>query len=52
MPTAVSVYPESNKKFYYKEVNAQITLTRNESGYVSSLILHQHGRDQTAVRVE
>jgi hypothetical protein len=48
----LTVYPESTNKFYYKEVNAQITFVRDESGNVSSLILHQHGRDQVAVRVE
>ena len=30
----------------------QITFTRDESGNVSALVLHQHGRDQTAARVE
>jgi hypothetical protein len=45
--------PESRKsQFYYKEVDAQITFTRDESGNMSALVLHQHGRDQTADRLE
>lgn len=37
------VYPESETKFYYKIVDAQISFIEDESGEVVSLILHQNG---------
>jgi hypothetical protein len=48
----VPVYPESGSKFYYKVVDAQISFVRDEAGAVSELILHQHGREQLAARIE
>ena len=48
---AFPVYPESETKFFYKVVEAQITFVKDESGAVASLILHQGGRDQTAKRI-
>ncbi len=45
------VYPASQTKFFYKVVDAQITLVRNEQGEVTALILHQNGRNQRAGRI-
>jgi len=45
------VFPESDTKFFYKVVEAQLTFVKDTSGKVTSLILHQGGRDQTATRM-
>jgi len=37
------VYPESETKFYYTVVEAQITFEVDESGEVTGLVLHQNG---------
>lgn len=42
------VFPESEKDFFLKAVDAQITFEKNDQGVVTSLILHQNGRDQRA----
>jgi len=47
----LALFPESEVKFFIKVVDAQITFSRNASGKVSSLTLHQSGRDQTAKRI-
>lgn len=44
--------PESESKFFFEIVDAQITFLRNEAGTVVALVLHQGGRDQEAKRVE
>jgi hypothetical protein len=41
-------YPESETRFFYKVVDAQLTFQKDGNGKVTSLILHQGGRDQTA----
>ncbi len=46
------VFAESETKFFYKVVDAQITFVRNEEAVVTALILHQGGRDQTARRIQ
>ena len=46
------VFPESETKFFYKVVDAQLTFAKDDSGKVTSLILHQGGMDQTAKRKE
>jgi CubicO group peptidase (beta-lactamase class C family) len=45
-------YPESDKDFFLKVVEAQITFTRGADGKVDALILHQGGADQRAARVD
>ncbi len=42
------VFPESEKDFFLKEVDAQITFIRDDTGRVSALTLHQNGRDMPA----
>lgn len=44
------VFAKSEDKFFYKVVEAQLTFKKDESGKVTSLILHQGGMDQTAMR--
>ena len=45
------VYPESERKFFYKVSNAQITFVVDESGEVTGLMLHQDSRDQEAKKM-
>lgn len=44
------VYPESETKFFYKVVDAQLTFVADKSGKVKYLVLHQNGADQMATR--
>jgi CubicO group peptidase (beta-lactamase class C family) len=44
----LGIYPESETKFSYRAVNAQITFARNKEGKVDKLTLHQHGLDLPA----
>jgi CubicO group peptidase (beta-lactamase class C family) len=44
------VFAESQTKFFYKVVDAQITFHSDKSGEVKKLILHQLGRDMEAIR--
>ena len=44
------VYPESETKFFYKVVDAQLTFVPSEKGKASMLILHQNGANQVATR--
>ncbi|MBN2092442.1 serine hydrolase [candidate division KSB1 bacterium] len=46
------IYPESEIKFYIKEVDAYITFIRNENKTIESLILHQGGRDISAKKIK
>jgi hypothetical protein len=44
------IYPESDSKFYYRVVDAQITFECDAEGKVQRLILHQNGKDMPAAR--
>jgi CubicO group peptidase (beta-lactamase class C family) len=46
------VFAESETKFFYKVIEAQITFNLDGAGKVTSLILHQSGADQTAKKIE
>ena len=46
------VYAESESKFFFEIVDAQITFIKNPAGETVSLVLHQGGRDQEAKRIE
>lgn len=46
------VFPESDVKFFYKVVDAQITFHTDDDGNVSALTLHQNGRDQKAQKID
>ena len=49
---AAQIYPESETRFFYKVVKAQIDFVADSSGNISSLVLHQNGADHTAPRVK
>lgn len=44
------LYPESEREFFYKVTEAQITFECNEAGEVERLVLHQNGKDIKATR--
>ena len=48
---AVRLWPESRIDFFVKEADAQVSFTRNESGTVTALVLHQFGRDRAAKKI-
>ena len=45
------IFPESQRDFFLKVVDAQITFETDASGRATSLTLHQNGRDQPAKRI-
>jgi CubicO group peptidase (beta-lactamase class C family) len=45
---AFELHPESDVRFFLTVVDAQVTFTRDASGAVDGLILHQGGRDSPA----
>ena len=47
---AVRLWPESATDFFVKEVDAQVTFTRDPSGAVAGLVLHQFGRHRRAIK--
>ena len=47
----VHLLPESGNDFFVNEVDAQITFTREASGVVTGLVLHQYGRDRPGTKV-
>ncbi len=46
------VYPESEVKFFYEVVDAQLTFVEDRDGRIVSLILHQGGADREARRID
>jgi len=46
------VFAETEKDFFLKVVDAQLTFETDPQGKVTDLVLHQGGRDQTAKRSE
>ncbi len=48
----VHLWPESRKDFFVNEVEAQVTFTRDASGTVKGLVLHQYGRGRPARKVQ
>ena len=49
---SVEIFPEGDKDYFYKVVDAQITFITDSSGHATELILHQNGLDQHAKRIE
>jgi CubicO group peptidase (beta-lactamase class C family) len=45
------IFPESETKFFYKTIDAQISFIKDTSGNVTTLIFHYKGRDKTAKRL-
>jgi CubicO group peptidase (beta-lactamase class C family) len=48
----VPIYPESDRKFFLKVVNAELEFFSDDKGQVSYLILHQNGHDIKGKRRE
>jgi hypothetical protein len=48
----LAMYAESEQSFFAKDVDAQITFETDATGRATRLILHQHGRDIPAPRLE
>ncbi|HKB89103.1 MAG TPA: serine hydrolase [Opitutaceae bacterium] len=47
---ALPIFPESEKKFFLKVVDAQVEFVADEQGHVTHLFLYQGGRTQKASR--
>jgi hypothetical protein len=47
----VRLWAESERDFFLKEIDAQVTFTRDASGAVTGLVVHQFGRDRSARRI-
>jgi serine-type D-Ala-D-Ala carboxypeptidase/endopeptidase len=48
----VEIFAESDKKFFWKVVNAQLTFETDTQNKVTAAVLHQNGVDQRAPRIE
>jgi serine-type D-Ala-D-Ala carboxypeptidase/endopeptidase len=48
---AIEIFPESEKQFFYKVVDAQITFESDGKGLATALTLHQNSRDMRAARI-
>jgi len=46
------IFPESEREFFFKVVDAQITFETDGSGRATSLTLHQNGADMPAKRIQ
>lgn len=49
---SLPIYPKSKTEFFYKAVEAQITFVENSTGQVTSLVLHQGGRNLPAKKIK
>ena len=47
----VRLWPESSSNFFVRATDAQLTFTRDASGAVTGLVLHQYGRDRSARKI-
>jgi serine-type D-Ala-D-Ala carboxypeptidase/endopeptidase len=47
---AYEVFPESDTRFFYRVMNAQITFQLAPDGTATALVLHQNGGDRRAIR--
>ncbi|MFH7028714.1 MAG: DUF3471 domain-containing protein [Heteroscytonema crispum UTEX LB 1556] len=48
----LEIYPESETKYFYNVIDAQITFVKNEQGEVTQLILHQNRQDIPAKKIK
>ena len=48
----LELFAESEKDFFLKVTNAQVTFVKDDKGAVTHLILHQNGVDQRATKVK
>ena len=49
---AAEIFPSSEREFFYKAVDAQLTFTAGADGRVTALVLRQNGAEQQARRVD
>ena len=47
----VRLWAETDRDFFLKEIDAQLTFTRDASGAVTGLVVHQFGRDRAAGKI-
>jgi Domain of unknown function (DUF3471) len=45
-----AIFPESETKFFYKAVDAQVEFFQSDQGQVTHLVLHQGGQDINGVK--
>jgi D-alanyl-D-alanine-carboxypeptidase/D-alanyl-D-alanine-endopeptidase len=48
----IQIYPESDRKFFLKLVDAQLTFDTDAQGKATQVTLHQNGRDMPAKRID
>ena len=48
----IEIFASSERQFFYKAVNAQLTFEINDEGRVLAVVLHQNGVDQRARRID
>jgi hypothetical protein len=48
----IEIFASSERQFFYKAVNAQLTFETNDEGRVLAVVLHQNGVDQRARRID
>jgi cyanophycinase len=46
------IFPEGERNYFLKVVDAQITFETDSQGRATGLVLHQNGRDMPAMRIE
>src|SRR5450631_663462 len=46
-----ALYSKSDREFFYKVVEAQISFQTDDQGQTTGLVLHQNGLDQPAIRI-
>ena len=47
----LEIFPETETKFFYKAVDAQLDFRKDDKGQVTHLVLHQNQVDQTAKKI-
>jgi len=50
--STLEIFPEGERDYFYKVVDAQITFVTDHNGRATELILHQNGLDQHAKRID
>lgn len=49
---AFELFPEGENKFFLQVVNAKVTFNRDDKGAVTSLVIHQGGRDTPGKKIK
>lgn len=49
---SAEIFPQSEGEFFYKIVKAQISFKRDAQGRTTGLVLHQHGANMAAPRID